>query len=408
MNLDLNIVKTYDDMLYDSRPVSFSEFISDKYNNVHNELYNDALNKYFNDFIDNIITSRFIYEYYLSMRNVSDTFDDFYNYIESLNNSSYIKVMLSKLGGDNKNFLNLIFNLTCEYLNIVKEYIINKDIIKGIKSIDNIKDFRILYVNDITLISAENEYEDPYGNIFDSYLINKDSEINSYRIIEQKAFSSELNDYIFILEQEDGTRIGFNKDGEWILVLDENNSYKTVDDILYELNNDLIDPNLKEQLINLTIDEINKYLKLNKNDIIEYVNEESINLINLIKNLALVEFKSYHKIIEIKNSEYWMPSTIYVISSVRPFTKEIVNLDKYWNMNQSMQDITVYDIKNTNENISDSELYEINYINGQAKIRSRSADIEYTAPFKYLDGNINVSEEMTLNNTFTSNYNKYL
>lgn len=43
--------RRYDDMLYDSRPVKFSEFISNKYNIIHSKLYNMALNEFINDWL---------------------------------------------------------------------------------------------------------------------------------------------------------------------------------------------------------------------------------------------------------------------------------------------------------------------------------------------------------------------
>lgn len=39
-----NVNRKYDDMAYESRPVKYSEFISDKYNHVHRQMYEDALN----------------------------------------------------------------------------------------------------------------------------------------------------------------------------------------------------------------------------------------------------------------------------------------------------------------------------------------------------------------------------
>ena len=46
MTNNSNIITRYDDMLYENRPVSLNEFLSNKLNNVHDELYNSALNKY--------------------------------------------------------------------------------------------------------------------------------------------------------------------------------------------------------------------------------------------------------------------------------------------------------------------------------------------------------------------------
>ena len=77
MNLNSNIIKSYDDMLYESRPISFNEFINDKLNKVHNELYLDALSKYFDDIIKNAINGEFVYNFYSAIHS--------YNYILYLN-----------------------------------------------------------------------------------------------------------------------------------------------------------------------------------------------------------------------------------------------------------------------------------------------------------------------------------
>ena len=44
--------KKYNDMLYDTKPVKFSDFMSNKYNIVHKKLYENALNKYINEWLN--------------------------------------------------------------------------------------------------------------------------------------------------------------------------------------------------------------------------------------------------------------------------------------------------------------------------------------------------------------------
>jgi len=393
-----NVIKTYDDMLYDSRPVSFSEFISNKYNNVHNELYNDALEKFYLDIVNNTISIKFIYEFYSLMTNNSESFNDFYNAFKNLNDKSELKKSLQLLGINSKEFLSSIFELTNSTLDKVKSYIHKCDIIKGVTNISNIGDFRVVYtdtfyVNTVTFLEAEenNDSFEQYGQEFISYVIRNNT------AIEEKIFSNELFDYVFILEEEHGTKIGYNKDGEWILIIGENYKFKTVNDICLERN-----ISVTPEIYN----DIEYKLYSIKNDILEHLKDSSINLISKYKDIALKQYKKHHKIIEIKNSEYWQPSSIVIISNVRPYRKTTVDLSKYWNMIQSNNDISVYDIKNTNENMQDSELYEINYITGTAKIYSRSNDLKFEVPFKYLDGDINVNDNITINNTFKSKYNE--
>ena len=43
--------KKYNDMLYDTKPVKFSDFISNKYNIVHKQIYENAINSYIKDWL---------------------------------------------------------------------------------------------------------------------------------------------------------------------------------------------------------------------------------------------------------------------------------------------------------------------------------------------------------------------
>lgn len=53
MIVNTNLIKKrYDEMLYDSRPVKFSEYMTNKYNIIHNKLYINALNAFINDWLN--------------------------------------------------------------------------------------------------------------------------------------------------------------------------------------------------------------------------------------------------------------------------------------------------------------------------------------------------------------------
>lgn len=49
-----NKIKKYNDMIYSSRPVKFTEYITNQYDKIHDELYTDALNKFLDDVSNNI------------------------------------------------------------------------------------------------------------------------------------------------------------------------------------------------------------------------------------------------------------------------------------------------------------------------------------------------------------------
>ena len=132
---------------------------------------------------------------------------------------------------------------------------------------------------------------------------------------------------------------------------------------------------------------------------------ESKGLIYLYANVISNLYKRYHKIIEIKNSEYWMPSNIRIINKIPPYKKYNVDLSEYWNNIQSNNEYNLKEIKLTNnDNTLDSEIIDINYVNGKAKIQSRTTDIIYEVPFKYLDTDTDVSDEMILRKSFETKY----
>lgn len=373
MNIRSNIIKSYDDMLYESRPIAFNEFINDKLNKVHNELYIDALSKYFDDIIKNTINGEFAYNFYTAMENNSEaldntSYDKVWDAIQRLDANTQLKKSFKILELNFEDFFKDIYEITYNALdNLTK----NSDDYSNIGILGDIHDFRIIYVDDYIFLANENN-ADADGDVIISYKIDNETDL----LVEEKFFVSELKDYVIVLEKYKGTRIGYNKNGEWILIIDKNDQQ--------DIN--------ETQLNNL----INKFKE---------IKNVSLCLIELYRNIALTHYKRTHKIIELKNSEYWMPSSISVISCIRPYTKKIVSLEKYWNMSQSFKNLNIYDIKVTNENILDAELCELNYITGMAKIRSRQSGIEYEVPFKYLSGDINVDPEMTLNNGFIPKYN---
>lgn len=367
MNLNSNIIKSYDDMLYESRPISFNEFINDKLNKVHKELYLNALSKYYKDIIDKTINSKFVYDFYTAMENNSeslDSFDKVWDTIQRLSDNTQLKKSLKILKINEESFFKEIYKITYKKL----DELTNTEN-SSLSILGDIQDFRIIYLNNYIFLGRENDpNETDYE--FVSYKINR----NTDEPIEEKVYASELNDYVIILEQHTGTRIGYNMNGEWVLFF--NNENKD---------------------ININFEDIKKKYFEIKN--------ESLKLIDIYKNIALAYYKKSHKIIELKRSEYWMPSAISIISNIRPYSKSIVDLTKYWNMIQSFNNINIYDIKVTNENILDAELCELNYITGMAKIQSRTTGVEYSVPFKYLSGDINVNPDMTLNKGFIPKYN---
>lgn len=384
-----NVVTRYDDMIYDSRPVKFDEFITDKYIKIHTELYNDALDKYYNNVMSNLFSNEFIYEFFKLMTNNSDSFETFYQAYINLSNDNILVLTLNEISNKKYELLYELYNQTINALekihneinNIINDITLKfgNDATDLINVLNSIHDFRVTYSINNTYLGLEDD-EQNVNHEFLTCTFNL-NENETPVFIEKRMLMSEIDNesYVFIFESDGNeTRIGFTRDGEWILIIDEND----------------------ENILN-TNEEYYNYILLLVN-YIDYINKQLIE--NYFKKLSLDNYKKTHRIIEIKNDEYWQPSTIIDIKTTYPYKKSIISLEKYWNMTQGFRDIDIYDVKNTLENIKDAELINLDYIKGIAKIRSRTNDIEFNVPFKYLDENINVSDEMTLNDTFGYKY----
>lgn len=397
---NINVINRYDNMLYESRPATINEFISNKYNDVHNELFNDALNKYIYNIVSKNIDYNFIYNFYQTIANIAITdndktdFEYVYDYFDK--NDNTLKTPLNNLGIDQKVCLKLLYDIMINKLIEVKNKLINygKDIegnlisiIDGVTSISNINDFRFAYNENVEVIALENS---PNEVIIDASTLslNEDNNLifnaSQYLLGSEKSIDDGLelpinrqyNDFVIIYEDENGIRIGYNRLGEWILFVNKDTEFNNI----------------------LNIDNVRYHVE-------KYMKTKSKSINDLYIEAVCKLYKKYHKIVEIKNSEYWKPSSIFIIDRISPFQKHIISLSKYWNMIQSNETSELEDLKISSENILDSELIEINYVTGKAKLQSRTNDLIYEVPFKYLNENINVSDDMILSNSFISKYN---
>ena len=537
MNINSNIINRYDDMLYENRPASLNEFLSNKYNNVHNELYKSALDKYIHSLVDKYVTTELIYECFELMSQIDAyneddiIFEDIYEKIFS-NESETPKVnfMLEELSIDRVTFFKLFYDTTVNKLNNVKTKLTHfyrddnydiKSAIKGITEIVDIHDFRLAYIisgigsetnNDKTIFTL---YTDDNGDlVVSNKVIFDDNDNSSQEYIQQ-------NMYYYIGIENPSSNMNIKNDERWQLITDMyydpiyNDGYKEtayyiaipagygiyryylqnvtkiynynesiieagseieqlnpsysstytfiksiiIDKVLYNVYITTMNPNdynvkfndtikLNEESIILSVnDDFDLICSEDKNYIIlydfvnnvrigydengkwllivndehpidtidilglekivkQYMNYESRNIVIMYKNMICDLYKKYHKIIEIKNSEYWMPSHTRIINKIPPYKKINVDLSKYWNMIQSNNESKLSDLKITKENMLDSELIELNYVNGKAKVQSRINDTTYEVPFKYLDETVNVSDEMILSNSFITKYNE--
>lgn len=328
-------------MLYENRPASVNELLNNKYNNVHEELYNSALNKYINTLINNYINEKIVYEVLYTIYIKQNKAD--FNVENEINNinTPNIVLLLNELSLNKSLFFNNIYGHETNKL-------INANV--HIENFLNENNYMNLVIGISELIGFDN---------FKFSTINTEieNEINEDDII----LYSYLN-IIYILYNDNGLKININ-----------------VNDFNYNEFNSAIN---------------------------EYSNTDDnlTNTINAYKDIVYKLYKKYHKIIEIKNSEYWMPSNIRIIDKLPPYKRTTIDLTKYWNNIQSNEEYNISNIKIINNDINDSEITDIDYINGKAKMRSRNNDIDFEVPFKYLDENTNISEEMILKNAFETKY----
>lgn len=207
-------------------------------------------------------------------------------------------------------------------------------------------------------------------NKINDYLTNIKLKIESEEVFYKTPDDNinDVDDSVFLLKTENEFRIGYNIYGELLLILD---------DLKYDSDIDIQEKKLS---------------------IINYINNVNVKINNDFKNEALNMYKTNHRVIEIKNDEYWKPSSIVIISNVMPFSKQKVKLDRYWNNIQNMDEYNIEDLKISNEQIKDAEIVELNYVKGIAKMRSKSTDIEFEVPFNYLNENVEVNEELSSTN----------
>ena len=296
MNTYGNIITDYNDMVYKSHPVRFDEFMMDKYNRIHLELFNDALNKYFNDIASKYIDYNFIYEFFSIFANTNNNFDLFYEKLSNLDSSHIFNIIASELSIDKKDYFYELFNLLCEYLDSIKNNIIDKNLLTNILSISDIIDFRIVYNDNINYIYVEAENDNDEYEEYETFRFTYNSEENKYEITKENLFKSELNEYLIILENENIIKIGYNRFGEFIIFLNNDNP-------IFSFNSE------------------EKQIYFDK-----YLNNKSLTLIDRFKIITETAYKNNHKIIEIKNEEYWMPSSIIIISNSYPYSQHKIDL----------------------------------------------------------------------------------
>lgn len=114
------------------------------------------------------------------------------------------------------------------------------------------------------------------------------------------------------------------------------------------------------------------------------------------------KFLSENKIIELKNKEYHLPSSVIISSKKFPYTQEKVSLNEYWNkyqFNENNKDIS--QLISDEDSINDATIVYINYVTGKCKFRSKLTGREFWTTIDYINSNTKINkDEMTLKDTF--------
>jgi len=151
----------------------------------------------------------------------------------------------------------------------------------------------------------------------------------------------------------------------------------------------------------------NNYVSDKYNIIHNKLYEDALNkyLDEVRGNETLEEYKKHYNFIELKNKEYFQPSTVIIKSIVYPFTTIKIDLSKYWNQYEE----SVITKKFNNEFYTDDidiNHYEIIYINNVQNIVKLQNKITGKIIYKDLNylnenNNLHISNDLSLSNTFS-------
>ena len=380
----------YNNLIYESGPVKFSDYVSNKYNIIHNMLYQDALHNYFYEYIKDLVMHNVLYNLFVCMHNCLTEYNDLdqminidnkqsnelfkiytdeslinHNYILQLinyiNNSKYSNSIYSVLDivVDNEedkykyisylvtNIISLLYDLESEIGNIINNSPNIEELIPNQLNDElEFSDFIIRYRNSLYMIGED---------------INNEQGLILYNI--------ELSDNeVFIYEDQfkSDYHLGFNKDGKFIL----------------DVNSDIDISSIYNELYY----------------VVAYVNNI---LMNLFFNELSEKYINSHKIIEKKQSEYFLPSTIIIYEKEYPHKKRIVDLTPYWSKYQDRRNLDFSDIKLLEDKINDAEIENINYVKGTVKMYTKLNDFYYNTNWKYINGETNINDDL-IKNTFVN------
>ena len=358
----------YNKMIYESGPVKYKDFITDKYDKVHNKLYDKALYNYLyennKNYINNVVYNIFDYINTVSYKNTEIiNLENIKNYIKEGNNI----ITFNQIIDMRDNYLNLI-----SVNNFIDE---NNQYIQNIKNLFNsldISDYKkyivyftvnLLYllektktdITNITHITDISDFIFKYDNVY--YVLSEDGlEILSEEI------ETDLIIYEDVVKQD--IHISYNKEGKYILDINSE---------IYESLSQFIDE------LNLIMNKTNQYI------------------INDILNIMTNNYINNHKIVELKNNEYDKPSKIIIYKSKYPYEKKLVDLTSYWDRHYQLNKKPYNNIKLLDENINDSIITSINYVSGEVEMYSKINDLKFNIDINRINENTEINADSIAN-----------
>lgn len=371
-------VHSYDNILYESRPVAYNDYVNNKNNIVHQELYEDALNMYINEHISKYINNNFLYIIFTYLNSVM--FEDINNvddlsrrYTDSLYEDLILYPDVKQAISD----LDLIYN---DYMYFVFNYIISKlfKLVEVVSGDPNPEDV--------------NNYDDFIANLKYMYHIEEETLCQDDNDGIPHLFESEsnTNNFLFLLEESETELVylAYDKNARLYITINPKNEY----DHIYDINESLNELSIAKQILS-KIDEYG-------HNIIYYVNQYNISFLQDLQNEAIRLYNKDHNFIEIKNDEYQQPSKVIIMSRISPFRKYKYDLTPVWNRIQYKDDKEISNIKEDSSELDKMyEIIYIDYVNKKVKVQSKITGEEKYISFDYIKDDTLIDDKYQ--NTFT-------
>jgi len=378
----------YNDLIYTSGITTVKEYVSNKYNVIHNNLYKDALKNYVNEYTKDIILNKILYNLFVAMNNCITQFNDDNNIVN-------LDILNELKTTDKYKTLGIITQdeitndlINQEYINILKDFINNSSYAQEFNDSFNLLSITLSqkekYINYI-IVNIISLMEDIKSNLIN---IQTSSPATNSNISD---FIIKYNNVIYVLSENNElieTERSIQPDSQEIFIYEE--QYKLDYHIGFNSNGEFIID------INPEIDIID-YDKLYY--LILYINNLLLNL--LIEDIT-EKYINSNIIIEKPQDEYYKPSSIIIYQNTYPHYKKIIDLSPYWSNYNDHSDIKIEDIKIKGEPINDSQIEDINYVTGNIKIYSKMHDLVYNINNKYINADTNINDEL-INQTFFQN-----